>query len=188
MTIARLGLEGHDSELFSFLDPEMTQELKSHPSASSALWTLGYVCTMPDTGLQALSGVTSWNIHGDIFPVTTALAFSSKPELRSSDSSRFHSWRGYTTDDPLICVEALTLVRYIATQGITAQLNGIDWIRQPMDWSCDRLKFIRDDWSRWKHCEAQWKRTWQAIKDDFFMRCMLALDNVPIGLVEEAAA
>jgi hypothetical protein len=188
--ITRLGLEGHDSELFSFLDPEMVQQLRKHPSASSSLWTFGCLCLEPS---DALSSICSWNIYNDLFPVCTGLVFTAEPGLRSTESNRFHSWRNFTTSDPLVCVDALTVVRYIATQGITAQLDGGDWIRQPMDWPCDRLKFIRDEWSKWKHCpdfesESQWQQAWLEIKHDFFRRCMLALDNVPIGLVEEAAA
>lgn len=108
--ITELSLAGHDSELFSFLDREYIEQLQTHPSAGSALWTFGSVVG------EQLTGVASWNTHR--FPLTQALVFTSRPTI-DAESGRWPNCREL------------------------AELDGLAWIAEAIDFQLERLSFIR---------------------------------------------
>jgi hypothetical protein len=180
--IDRLGLEGHDSELFSFLEADRVEELRSHPSAEMPLWTFGR--PVPESvgfGNTALCSVTYWNSR------PSCLAFTERPEVvqcepgPSGKPSTFHRYRGFTTDDPLIQVTALVLVRYFFVQGYTCALDDRQWIRTPADPGLDRLTFIRDR-SPARESVKKELGIWMDLKLAYYRWVFTALNQVPTAL------
>jgi hypothetical protein len=173
--IDRLGLEGHDSELFSFLEAERVEELRSHPSASTPLWTFGSV--VPETvglGTTALMSVPSWNSRPG------CLAWTERPDVERCEPhngkpSEWHRYRGFTTNEPLIQVNALVLVRHFFVQGYTCALDDRPWIPKPADPGLDRLTFIR------RHKQTQGS-IWDCMKADYYWWAFVALNQVPTAL------
>lgn len=173
--IDRLGLEGHDSELFSFLEAERVEELRSHPSASTPLWTFG--STVPESvglGVTALRSMSYWNSR------PSCLAFTERPDVQQCEPyngkpSEWHRYRGFTTVDPLIQVTALVLVRYLFLNGYTCALDDRPWIPKPADPGLDRLSFIRRPP---KNHEAMW----DCLKADYLWWVFEALNQVPTAL------
>jgi hypothetical protein len=179
--IDRLGLEGHDSELFSFLEAERVEELRSHPSASTPLWTFGEV--VPETvglGTTALMSVTYWNSR------PSCLAFNERPDVEQCEPhngkpSEWHRYRGFTTNDLLIQVNALVLVRYLFVQGYTCALDDRQWIPKPADPGLDRLSFIRG-WVPQRAAVKKESAVWCDMKIAYYRWAFEALNQVPTAL------
>lgn len=169
--ITEAAIAGHDSDLFSFLDREYIEQLTSHPSANSALWTFGQVVE------GSLACVSAWNTNR--FPLLEALVFTSRPSVKLEGLSNLYG--GYCTGDPLICVSALTIVRDSFNNAHLAKLDDRRWITSAGDFGLERLSFIR---SRVPIHEVRWA----SLKARYFRWCVDALDRVPIGLIEEEAA
>lgn len=169
--ITDAAIAGHDSDLFSFLDREYIEQLQSHPSANSALWTFGQVVE------GALTCVSAWNTNR--FPLLEALVFTSRPAVEPEGA--FVTYRGYTTGDPLVCVSALTFVRCAFNDAHLAKLDDRRWIKAPGDFRLERLSFIRSS-------VPIHEGRWAALKASYFRWCMSALDRVPVGLIEQEAA
>ncbi len=126
--IELLCLEHHNSELFSFLDPQCVSKLREHRAANVPLWTFG------DTIEGKLRSVSVWN--GPPF----SFAWTAKPTVdRSAGWSHYGS---FTCADSLIEVSAITLVRHYFVQGYPCALDLVPWIR-PADPTLQRLRYIR---------------------------------------------
>lgn len=135
--ITDLNLAGHDSELFSFLDPAFVEQLQQHPAANVPLWTFGTVERTPgvDILVEKLRSVSMWNT------IPGCWAFRAIPPLKGEGN--WLNYRGLTTNDQLIQVAALVLVRHFFVQGYTCALDDVAWIMQRADPGLDRLLFIR---------------------------------------------
>ena len=179
MIIKSLSLAGHDSELFSFLEVERISELVSHPSAQTPLWTFGTWDAPEYLQKQEaeLRSVCSW------CTLPTCLAFTSKPTLEKCESSngtsdRWHRYRGYTTDNPLMQVDALVLLRYLFVQGYTCSLDDHRWVSHVGDAGLQRLRFIRSNRPKTELEEM----SWQTRKAEYFCWVFEALNRVPTNL------
>lgn len=183
--VDRLGLEGLDSELFSFLEPELVSQLVTHPSADSLLWTFGTMETRVETDqpVPQLVSVTYWNSR------PSCLAFSNRPIVEQCEPdgngkpSEWHRYRGFTTNDPLIHVTALVLVRLLFVQGYTCSLDDRKWIHEAADPAHERLGFIRD-WNQPVNDSQKQELSaiWSDRKLEYFAWAFEALNQVPTAL------
>lgn len=124
-------IDGHDSELFSFLPEEYKNQLRNHPSANVPLWTFGDV-----TKDRELRSVPMWNGAG-------CFAWTKKPHVTPCNGSdRYVNYRGFVCDDELIQVNALSLVRHYFAQGDSVNLDDASWLI-PCDRRLERLSYIR---------------------------------------------
>lgn len=173
--IERLSLDGHDSELFSFLEPQLVDELRSHPSASTPLWTFGSIYDLEmDPPIPVLESVSTWNTR------PSCLAFTERPDVDPCEPyngkpSEWHRYRGFTTNEPLIQITALALVRYFFVQGYTCALDDRPWIPKPADPRLERLPFIRN----WKPQPDNREVIWSDMKHEFHCWAIDALNQVP---------
>jgi len=154
--ITQISLNGHDSELFSFLDDQFIKQLQQHPAANKPLWTFGLVRN------EHLASVPMLN--RDCF------AWTAIPGVCPIPLSTF---RTYKSDDPLIEVSALALVRYMFSKGYTCSLDDRHWIRTPADRQLERLNYIRSWFGK-----SPKSPEWPQIKAEYFGWCMLALNQV----------
>lgn len=161
LVISQLALAGHDSELFSFLDPAYVEQLTKHPAASRPLWTFG---TVTDPG--ALRSVSTWNTSPGCF------AFTRKPVVENRDG-KFLNFRGFVTNDQVIAVEALILIRHLFVQGYTCGLDLRPWISTPADRALERLPYIRS--YAGKSPESP---EWQTLQCDYFDWALTALHAI----------
>lgn len=174
--ITQISLHGHDSELFSFLDEQFIQQLQSHPAANRPLWTFGSVRKqhINDCAVDVLSSIPMWNTN------PSCLAWTAVPDVAPFPNSRFRSYKGFTTDDPLVEVSALALVRQLFGNGYTCALDDRQWIDTPADRQLERLIYIRG-WSNKFHASPEW----QKLKAQYFDWCLNALELVEQAFVAE---
>lgn len=158
--ITQLGLEGHDSELFSFLDPSYVEVIQAHPAAHIPLWTFGHAHN------DALTWSCFWNGPG-------CMAWTQAPMVQRASSDRFVSYRGYITDDELLQVEALVLVRLVWGSSLTCLLNDRKWMQHRSDPQLRRLSYIR----RYREFQPD-PQEWYRMKNSYFRWVMKALDRV----------
>lgn len=153
-----LCLEGHDSELFSFLDPAYIEQLTKHPAANVPLWSFGRV----DEG--RLRGVPMWNTSPGCY------AWMGKPVVQACDDG-FTNYRGMVTKDGIIQLTALTLVRYLFVQGYTCALDDRHWIAASADPGLERLPYIRGYGGKSKQSSS-----WPLRQADYFDWALVALE------------
>lgn len=175
--ITQISLHGHDSELFSFLDEQYIQQLQQHPAAIKPLWTFGTARSMEIDGteVETLSSVPMWNASPNCF------AWTSAPDVAPRPDSKFRSYKGFVTDDPLIEVSALALVRQLFGSGYTCALDDHTWIQFPADRQLERLAYIRG-WHGMDKATAQWS----ILKAQYFDWCLDALEVVEQALAPVA--
>lgn len=157
--IKTLSLEGHDSELFSFLEPGFKEQLRGHEAASMPLWTFGRVHE------GALSSVPMWNGIGGGF------VWTKEPAI-TQNGNGWYSHRGYVSDGPLIRADSLTLVRMYFSNGHVCLLDDKLWVT-PADPLLERLRYIRG------YGEASSESPeWAVLECEYFDWCIAALDKV----------
>lgn len=162
--IDRIGLDGHDSELFSFLPEAYKEQLQKHPSANVPLWTFG-----DTTKDGALRSVPMWNGRPGCF------AWTEKPHITPcSDSDRYVNYRGFVCDNELIQVAALALVRYYYVQAYSVALDDQMWLTA-CDPTLTRLSFIRG-WGGKSTASPEW----QEMLPVHFDWALEALERVPV--------
>lgn len=162
--VEKLSIEGHGSELFSFLDEATRARLESHRGARVLLWSFGRISR------DALASVPMWNSR------VSCLAWRNKPMITKAEGERWASYRGFVTDDPLCQVPALTLVRLLFGNGYTCSLDDGPWIRDPADPQLRRLRYIRG----YGHHSTQ-SPEWPALRESYVVWCIRALDIVSAG-------
>lgn len=161
--ITAIALEGHDSELFAFLDAAYRQELLTHPAGKKPLWTFA------ETGeCDELRSVPSWNT------VPSCIAWTDIPPVHSE--SGWQNYRGMVTRDTLYRVQALALVRYFFVQGYTCLLDDQPWIEQPADPGLERLGYIRG-WDGRDRMSDKWK----AMQTYYFDWAFRALERLRLN-------
>lgn len=158
--ISKLAVEGHDSELFSFLEEHRIEAIEAHPAAHVPLWTFG------NLHKDALSWACFWNGPG-------CMAWTEAPKIQATDSDRFVSYKGYVTDDALFQVEALVLVRLMWGSSLTCLLDDQPWIEHRADPQLERLPYIRG----YKGFQPDPQR-WFEMKNSYFRWVHRALDAV----------
>ena len=163
--ITEIGLDGHDSELFSFLPEAYKEQLRKHPAANVPLWTFG-----DTTKDGALRSVPMWNG----FP--GCLAWTEKPHVEPcNDSDKFVSYRGFVCRCNLVQVAALALVRHYYSQGYSVALDDELWLT-----ACDpqltRLSYIRG-WGG----KSTGSPEWQEMLPVHFDWALEALERVPVA-------
>lgn len=134
--VSTLALEGHDSELFSFLETPRLEILRGHLAATRPLWV---PCAVTESG--ALNGISVWNTSSGWFQ---SLAWRSMPPNDGDvgEEPGYYRVHGFVMQRPRP-VEALVVIRHAFVQGYTAILDHQPWIERPADPYLERLSFIR---------------------------------------------
>lgn len=160
--IENLTLAGHDSELFSFLNPAYVAQLQQHPAADVPLWTFGSARN------EQLDSVSMWNTSPGCW------AWRKIPPARR-DGDWWH-YRGLTTHSDLVQVAALVLVRHLFVQGYTCALDDQAWIHRAADRRLERLRYIRG----WGGCSVA-SPEWMGMQAEYFDWAITALDALEEG-------
>jgi hypothetical protein len=162
MIIESLSLEGHDSELFSFLDLEYIEVLRNHSLSDMVLWSFG---SMNST--NQLTSVPMWNTDMMCF------AWTRCPNVNRDAKSGFANYRGYVTKDPLLEVRALVLLRHLFCNSYNCVLDDQFWIKDRADPTLERLRYIRS----WGDSSIN-SQEWTVLKKTYFEWMIRSLNKI----------
>jgi hypothetical protein len=162
--IAKLAIEGHDSELFSFLTDAERERLMSHRGANVLLWSFANECN------GVLQSVPMWHRGAGCF------AWRSRPQVIKAEGEKWSSYRGLVCCEPLCLVPALLLVRILFSGGYRCTLDHANWITEPADRELRRLRYIRGYGDH-----STESPEWPALRESYVQWCIKALDIVAAG-------
>jgi hypothetical protein len=162
--LRKLKLEGHDSELFSFLNDAERERLMSHRGANVLLWSFAN-----ESG-GVLQSVPMWH-HG-----AGCFAWRSRPQVIKAEGEKWSSYRGLVIYEPLCQVPALLLLRCLFSGGYRCTLDHAVWVTEPGDRSLRRLHYIRGQFG----CSTD-SPEWPRLRESYVQWCIEALDIVAAG-------
>lgn len=132
--VETLALDGHDSELFSFLSPDQKRVLREHPEAARIIWTFGST-----TEEGTFRTCCYWNGAG----ILVSLEELRTEPIENSSMRRYGAFTMAPGSDA-IAVRALTLVRYVFVQAYPVYSLEIGTrIVEPADPQLARLEYLR---------------------------------------------